>query len=132
MRRVPPALLLALGLIATVVLGSSSPAAARPAQTSSEIVISLSSAHDTAAQTCDLAWNFSNTTSKPVRGYAVAISHTPLKVGKSIPGHNILVPSANGYVDNDLPEGATSYFYVQAFYMDNKTSKVASASSTCG
>ena len=43
----------------------------------------------------------------------------------------ILVPSANGYLDNDLPEGATSYFYVQAVYMDNKNAKLSSASSTC-
>jgi hypothetical protein len=107
------------------------PADARPSPTTGGIVLSHTSAYDASTRSCDMAWTFQDNTGKAVRGYMVNLSRTPIKTGKKLPGGVILIAGPNGYPDNDVPAGASSYFYVQAVFMDNKTSKIYSASATC-
>jgi hypothetical protein len=126
----------ALVLSAVVVLGAAGAATAKPTDrkpgtTSGGMTLSHTKAYDAASRSCDLAWTFTDNTGKAVRGYMVNLSRTPIKSGKTLPGGVILIASSNGYLDNDVPVGASSYFYVQAVYMDNKHSSIYSSSASC-
>ena len=124
-------------LAAALVIGTAASATARPVDAkptgpaSGGITLSHTNTYDAATRSCDMAWRFSDSTGKAVRGYMVNLSRTPLKTGKTLPGGVILIAGPNGYADNGVPSGASSYFYVQAVYMDNKTSSIYSAAATC-
>lgn len=132
MRRVPllATAALAAGALAIGVGGAATAGKPSGGGTSGALTVSLTTySYDSSAQSCNLSWNFSDTTGKSVQGYKVNLTTSPQK---QFPTGRIWVPGPNGYEVNGLPAGATSYFYVQAVYTDGKSSSVVSSNKHCG